>query len=266
MNFNIGITGHSGSLGSTIKRYKSRHKYFFFKDDIRDKKKLFYWFKKNKLNVIFHLAAVVPIKMVNRNKKRAYQVNYQGTKNIVDISKKLRVVWFFFASTSHVYKSSKKPIKENFLKAPISYYGQTKLISEKYIQKNLTNYCIGRIFSTSNKNQRKNYLVPDLKDKVKKAKKEIILENLNHYRDFISKEDITKIIYKLLEKKFIGVINIGSGRPVFLKDIAKLILNKYKKKGIFIDNKIRTYLIANTQKLKKNTRLKFNTNIKKMIF
>ena len=62
------------------------------------------------------------------------------------------------------------------------------------------------------------------------------------------------------------MINIGSGRSVFLKDIAKLILNKYKKKGIFIDNKIRTYLIANTQKLKKNTRLKFNTDIKKMIF
>ena len=71
-----------------------------------------------------------------------------------------------------------------------------------------------------------------MKDKVKKAKKEIILENLNHYRDFISKEDITKIIYKLLEK-FIGVINIGSGRPVFLKDIAKLILNKYKKRYIY---------------------------------
>ena len=126
-------------------------------------------------------------------------------------------MWFFFASTSHVYKSSKKPIKENFPKTPISYYGQTKLISEKYIQKNLTNYCIGRIFSTSNKKPEKNYLVPDLKDKVKKAKKEIILKNLNHYRDFISKEDITKIIYKLLEKKFIGVINIGSGRPFFLK-------------------------------------------------
>ena len=250
MIFNIGITGHSGSLGGAVKRYKSRHKYFFFKEDIRNKKKLFYWFKKNKLDVIFHLAAIVPIKVVNKNRRKAYSVNYQGTKNIVDISKRLRVKWFFFASTSHVYMSSKKPIKENFSKAPISYYGKTKLMSEKYIQKNLTNYCIGRIFSTSNKNQRKNYLVPDLKDKIKKAKKKIILKNLNHFRDFISKEDITKVIYLLLEKKFIGVINIGSGRPIFLKDIAKIILKKYKKKGLFIDNKKKTYLIANIQKLK----------------
>ena len=266
MKLNIGITGYTGSLGKIIRKNKSIHNYFYYKNDIQNKEKLLQWFKKNNLNVIFHLAAIVPIKIVNKNKIKAYKVNYLGTKNVVDISKNFNLKWFFFASTSHVYRSSKKPIKENYSKLPISYYGKTKLISEKYIQKNLTNYCIGRIFSTSNKNQRKNYLVPDLKDKVKKAKKEIILENLNHYRDFISKEDITKIIYKLLEKKFIGVINIGSGRSVFLKDIAKLILNKYKKKGIFIDNKIRTYLIANTQKLKKNTRLKFNTDIKKMIF
>ena len=79
-------------------------------------------------------------------------------------------------------------------------------------------------------------------------------------------EDITKVINILLKKKFIGVINIGSGKSIYLKNIAKIILKKYKKNGLFIDNKKTTYLIANTQKLKKITRLKFNANIKKMIF
>ena len=232
----------------------------------KTKKNYFNGLKKNNLNVIFHLAAIVPIKVVNKNKKKAYKVNYLGTKNLVTISKKFDLKWFFFASTSHVYRSYKKPIKENFSKFPISYYGKTKLISEKYIQKNIKNYCIGRIFSTSNKNQRKNYLIPDLKDKIKKVKKKIVLENLNHYRDFISMKDITKVIHILLEKKFIGVINIGSGKGIYLKDIAKIILKKYKKTGLFIDNKKKTYLIANNQKLKKITRLKFNTNIKNMIF
>tara|TARA_B100000401_G_C52810006_1_gene723225 strand:- start:1089 stop:1889 length:801 start_codon:yes stop_codon:yes gene_type:complete len=266
MKLNIGITGYTGSLGKIIRKNKSRHNYFYYKDDIQNKKKLLQWFKKNNLNVIFHLAAIVPIKVVNKNKKKAYKVNYLGTKNLVTISKKFDLKWFFFASTSHVYRSYKKPIKENFSKFPISYYGKTKLISEKYIQKNIKNYCIGRIFSTSNKNQRKNYLIPDLKDKIKKVKKKIVLENLNHYRDFISMKDITKVIHILLEKKFIGVINIGSGKGIYLKDIAKIILKKYKKTGLFIDNKKKTYLIANNQKLKKITRLKFNTNIKNMIF
>jgi len=266
MRFKIGITGHKGSLGKTIKKYKSKNKYFYYKHDIRNKKKLMHWFTKNDLNAIFHLAAIVPIKIVNKNKKKTYEVNYEGTKNIVDISKKLNVKWFFFASTSHVYKSSKIPIKENFSKIPISYYGKTKLIAEKYVKKKIKNYCVGRIFSTSNRNQRKNYLVPDLKKKIKKSKKKLILKNLNHYRDFISMEDITKIIHILLKKNFIGTVNIGSGKSIYLKNLAKIILKRYKKKATFVDNKKRTYLIANTQKVKKITKLKLNSNIAKMIF
>ena len=266
MKLNIGVTGYSGSLGKLIRKNKSKNNYFFYKNDIRNRKKLLTWFKKNNLNVIFHLAAIVPIKIVNMNKKKAYNVNYIGTKNIVDISKSLNIKWFFLASTSHVYKSYKIPIKENFQTIPISYYGRTKLLAEKYVKKNLKNYCIGRIFSTSNKNQRKNYLIQDLKDKIKKTKKTLILKNLNHYRDFVSMEDIAKVINLLLKKKFVGTLNIGSGKGVYLKNIAKIILYKYKKKAIFSDNKKRTYLVANNKKLKKITKLKFESNITKMIF
>ena len=99
----------------------------------------------------------------------------------------------FFSSTSHVYKPSNSKLNEKSKIDPISYYGLTKLKAEKYIIDNLEgkiNYCIGRIFSTTNKNQKKNYLVPDLKKKIKKAKTKLVLKNLNHYRDFISMNDI----------------------------------------------------------------------------
>jgi len=266
MKFNIGITGHNGSLGKIIKKNKSHNNYFYYTHDIRDKNKIYKWYKKNNLNVIFHLAAIVPIKSVNKNRKKAYEVNFVGTKNIVDVAKKLNVSWFFFASSSHVYKSSKQSIKENFIKKPISYYGKTKLLAEKYIQRNLKNYCIGRIFSTSNKNQKKNYLIPDLKKKIKFSKKILILKNLNHYRDFISMKDISKIIHLLLNKNYKGVINIGSGKKIYLKDIAKIILQKYKKEALFKENKKITYLISNNTKLRKITRLNLKSNIIKMIF
>ena len=112
----------------------------------------------------------------------------------------------FFSSTSHVYKSSHKKISEKSFKKPVSYYGQTKLLAENYIKNKFkftkTNYCIGRIFSTTNKNQKKNYLVPDLNYKIRKTKKSLVLKNLNHYRDFISMEDISKIIFVLMKKKY----------------------------------------------------------------
>ena len=241
-----------------------------YRGDIIDRKSIFEWFEKYDLDIIIHLAAIVPIKKVNKNKNKARQVNFNGTKNIVDACIKNKIQWLFYSSTSHVYKPSKKKISENFIKKPISYYGKTKLEAERYIikklDKNQIPYCIGRIFSTTSKDQKNSYLVPDLKKKIKNSKSKIILKNLNHYRDFISMEDITKVINILLKKKFIGVINIGSGKSIYLKNIAKIILKKYKKNGLFIDNKKTTYLIANTQKLKKITRLKFNANIKKNIF
>tara|TARA_Y100001958_G_scaffold155565_1_gene146465 strand:+ start:60 stop:617 length:558 start_codon:yes stop_codon:yes gene_type:complete len=180
MKLKIGITGGNGSLGKVLISSYNKVKFFKFKSDIRNKQKIFEWVKKNNFNAIIHLAAVVPIKTVNKDRKKAYNVNFIGTKNIVDVVAKSEVGWFFFSSTSHVYSSSKKKISESFKKKPISFYGKTKLLAENYIIKKLhkskKNYCIGRIFSTSNINQKKNYLVPDLIQKIRKEKKNYCLE------------------------------------------------------------------------------------------
>ncbi len=269
MKSNIGITGSTGSLGRILIKYKKKINYFYFKGDIRKKKEVFEWFKKNRLDVVIHLAAIVPIKEVNKNKKKALQTNYLGTKNIVDASLANNISWLFFSSTSHVYKSSKIRIKENSRKEPISYYGKTKLLAEKYIQKKMNkkiNYCIGRIFSTANKNQRKNYLVPDLKIKTKTKSKIIKLENLNHYRDFILMKDISKIVHFLRKKKYNGIINIGNGKPILLKNIAKIIFKKKNKIPVFIDNFKPTFLVSNNSKLKKLINFKLENNLRKMIY
>ena len=53
-----------------------------------------------------------------------------------------------------------------------------------------------------------------------------MFKNLNHYRDFISMQEISRIILKLYKKKYKGIINIGSGQSVHLKDIVKNYLQK----------------------------------------
>ena len=171
MSIKIGITGRNGSLEREIIRSKFVFNYSFYDGDIRNKNKVSRWIKSKKFDAIIHLAAIVPIKLVNSNKKKAYEVNYIATKNITKEVKKNKIKWFFFASTSHVYLSTTKKITEKSTVNPISYYGKTKLLAERYIIKKLEKsdsiYCIGRIFSTTNKNQKNNYLVPDLKKKIK---------------------------------------------------------------------------------------------------
>jgi nucleoside-diphosphate-sugar epimerase len=266
----IGLTGSTGSLGKIILKNYHNFKFSKFQGDIRKKNEINKWIKKNNITIIFHLAAIVPIKEVNKNKKKAKEVNFFGTKNLIDACIKKNIEWFFFSSTSHVYSSSKKKISEKSKLSPISYYGRTKLLAENYIVKKLekenVNYCIGRIFSTTNKNQKRNYLVPDLKHKIQKMKKKIVLKNLNHYRDFISMEDIAKIIFFLLKKKYKGIINFGTGHGTYLKDIAKIIAKKHEKDVIFNDNKKITHLVADITKLKNIYKIKFSKKIEKKIF
>ena len=184
MNNKIGLTGSTGSLGKVILNNNKNLKIECFKGDITNYSEVANWVKKKRLDILIHLAAIVPIKTVNKNKKKAKLVNFIGTKNLVDACAYHNIKWFFFSSTSHVYKSSIKKIKEDAPKQPISYYGKTKLMAENYIlkkfKKSKTNYCIGRIFSTTNINQKKNYLVPDLKFKIKNCKKK------NNFKKFKS--------------------------------------------------------------------------------
>ena len=60
----------------------------------------------------------MPIIDVNKNKGKSNERNYLGTKNIVDACVYNNIDWLFFASTSHVYKQSKKPLNENSFTNP----------------------------------------------------------------------------------------------------------------------------------------------------
>lgn len=249
-----GITGGNGVLGKHLIK-NLNYKFIKFTSRIEKKDILAKWIKKNNFDIIIHLAAVVETKKVENNFKYAKKVNFIGTKYLVKIlnEQKKKPLWLFFASTSHVYKSNKKiKISENVVTKAFSKYGQTKILAEKYIIKNLKiNYCIGRIFSFTEKTQNKRYLVPSLVENIKNNKE--LFPHLNHYRDFIHINDICSAIEALCKKKATGIFNIGSGKAILLKNLLlkiKIRINKnFKIK--FKDNKKITYLVANIKKIKK---------------
>ena len=145
-------------------------------------------------------------------------------------------------------------MKETDEVRPYSKYGKTKLLAEKYIQKrfkkNKINFCIGRIFSFTHKKQSQSFFVPNIFKKIKSSKgKEIFLENLNHNRDFVSLNDISKAIDIILKKSIVGIVNIGTGRKINLLSIAKFFCKKYNIKLSTLINKNPTYLISNNRRL-----------------
>ena len=90
------------------------------------------WFELNHFDAVIHLAAIVPIKEVNSNKKKAYDVNYIGTKNLVNEVKIIKSNGFFLLP----HLMFMLQIKTRFLKKIIlSLYHITVL--QKKNQKNI---------------------------------------------------------------------------------------------------------------------------------
>ena len=249
----IGITGSKGVLGKKLIKSLNNHIISKFVGDISNEKDVEKWIKNSNFDMIIHLAAVVPVNLVNKNKIKAKKVNFIGTKILIKKIKKYysKKIWFFYASTSHVYKRTHLKINEKSEIRPINYYALTKHKSEKYLIKNsnVVNYCIGRIFSFTSKKQSNEFIIPKLIQKLKNNDNKIFLKNLNHYRDFLPINDIISAIKILIVNKKKGIFNICSSKGILLSDIANK-LNFKKKKLIFKNSKTTTIIVGSNRKLK----------------
>ena len=264
------ITGSNGVLGKKLKK-ELPYNFYEFKKDIRDKKSVEDWVLKKDFDIVIHLAALVPTDIVNKNHKKAYDVNVTGTLNLFNaiIKKKNKPKWFFFASTSHVYKPTLKlkKISERTQANPQNKYGKTKLIAEKLLKQLSKNHtikiCLGRIFSFTDSKQKSPYVIPNIIKKIKSTQKTTTFKNLNNFRDFLKTKDIISAIDTLRKKNAVGVYNIGSGLSFDLRFIAKLFSKKYNKKISFKNLFKASFLISNNKKIRKLgwQPSKFNNNI-----
>lgn len=252
----VAMTGSNGTLGKRFRKVYKNYKFKLISFDITNKFKVKNWIKNNNFDIFIHFAAIVPTSKVEANKNRALRVNYYGTKFIVDsLLNKQENFFFFYASTSHVYNFSKNKLRENSEIKPINFYAETKLKSEKYIQKNMKKipFAIGRIFSFSDIYQSDSYFIPSVFKKFKQKKKFYSFYNLNKKRDFISTKDIVSAINLICTKKEQGIFNIGSSKSYSLKSVVKLINKMFfnRKKIIFDNKKLNEDLISNNTKIKK---------------
>ena len=227
----IGITGCTGTLGTLmVKKLTKMGKFIFscFAGDISVKSDVSSWIEDNKFDAIIHFAAVVETKEVENNIDKAVNVNVKGTENLIKSLIQIRSnAWFFFASTSHVYGFSEKPISETSETLPISKYGKTKLMAEKSLLKNNGKYeggiCIGRIFSFYHESQKKSFLYPVVKNRLLKhnIEEQFELYGAANIRDFLNAEEVVNLIINLMECRYTGVINIASGIPVTIEQFVK---------------------------------------------
>lgn len=236
----VGLTGSRGVLGRSLMRHWQGCVWATFDGDVRSYESVASWFDSKKLDAVVHLAAVVPVREVETDFYRAFQVNVGGTLNLLEAlrSRSEDRPWFFYASSSHVYRKGAKPIAEGDALEPSTLYGLTKLHGEQVAQAYSTmsdiDVCIGRIFSFGSPLQSPAYFLPSIVKRIRNAPSASVIHvpGASQKRDFLTTELISDAIRHLCLQRETGIVNIGSGKPAKIIDVARRVAEELGREDL----------------------------------
>lgn len=164
------VTGSKGYIGSHVvkqllsKGYKvigfddlhnskinnTNDKEIFYNGDIRDKQILSKIMAENKIDLIMHFAGLIAVHESVLKPELYFDVNFNGTKNLIETAKEYSISNFIFSSTAATYGNPKKiPITEDDEQNPINPYGESKLAAERFLINSGIKFTIFRYFNVA---------------------------------------------------------------------------------------------------------------------
>lgn len=190
---------------------------------------------KEEPDVVFNLAAISSVSYSWRNPQKTVNVNIIGTINILESCAKVcPKTKILLIGSCEEYKTSNNPVSENSPVFPINPYGITRTATEDFariyrIEYGLNIICI-RAFNHTGVGQTTNFVLPSFVKQTadiskSKSSGEILVGNLNVFRDFSDVRDVVTA-YRMIadSKEDIDVINVGSGTAYNLKDLLNYII------------------------------------------
>jgi dTDP-4-dehydrorhamnose reductase len=155
--YKIIITGAGGYLGSNIKDYytskgfavycltsKETQEEHSYQIDMT-RTNILYIINKINPNAIIHTAAMSSLNECEKHPELAMKINVQLTRDIVKAINTLNPnIKLIFISSDYVFDGRNGGYIEKDRTDPVTVYGKTKALSEKYITSNLKNYIICR--------------------------------------------------------------------------------------------------------------------------
>ena len=193
------------------------------------------------IEVIYHLAAAVGVKLVADDPLRTIETNIYPTEQLLRFAAQGNVKKFFLASTSEVY--GKHPgdawVEDDDLhlgptSRPRWAYGCSKAIDEflalAYFNKYGLGVTIGRFFNVVGPRQVGNYgmVVPRFVESALNGGPITIYDDGSQVRCFGHVNEVVRCVNALVETDSAAgrVFNIGSNQAISILDLAKLIISK----------------------------------------
>jgi len=248
MNKKILITGGGGYIGSLfVEKYSSMYQltvldtmYFgnnlnenqihkFIKKDIRD----LCLEDLDDIDIVLHMAELSNDPLGEINKDLTRQINIEGTKKLIELSKRSFIKKFIYMSSCSVYgDSGDQIVTEDYATNPLTEYAKAKYLNEQYLLNNEFEFEINILRNATafgySSNIRTDLVINDLTVEALNNDLIKVLSDGSPRRPFVHIGDICRFINYLIEndnqKKVL--VNVGSDKLNYtVKEIAKIVSN-----------------------------------------
>ena len=220
---------------------KNNPNFIFVKGDANKIKDIEPVFKEFKLDGVFHYAAVVGVKRTIENPLAVLQ-DIEGIKNILELSVKYGKPKIVFSSSSEVYGEPKElPEKEDGCVNPLTPYAVVKLAGEKFLESYWQKYglktCALRFFNVYGPRQESSdygFVVGIFIKQVLGGKRPTVFGDGSQTRDFVYVKDNVEASIRAMQSESANgqVINVGTGRPLTIYDLANSVILCSGKKDL----------------------------------
>lgn len=179
--------------------------------------------------IIFHLAALIPVPYSYQAVASFVETNVLGTLNVLQAAKDHRVGLVVHTSTSEVYGTPEIiPIKENHPLQAQSPYAASKIAADKLVESFYRTYglptVIVRPFNTYGPRQSARAVIPTILTQLLAGCSEVKLGALEPRRDFVFVSDTVEGFVQAGQcTQAIGkVVQLGTGRDVSIGELFEM--------------------------------------------
>lgn len=186
-------------------------------------------------DIIFHFGALLQRERNFSIYEKLYQVNVEGTFNLLDSLKTVDYSGFYFSSTGEVYGTiNKSPFKESMVPFPASPYSLTKLMAENlittYSSVNKKPYTILRIFNFYGPGMPESFFISQLESALQ-CNIPFEMTKGDQKRDFLAVDELVSLLTLAAQSPRCAnrIINLCSGKGQTIRELAENIAVNHNK-------------------------------------
>jgi dTDP-4-dehydrorhamnose reductase len=222
------VTGAGGLLGSKIVElakdytvYKTHASHPLFQDsikmDVTNEKEVKQVFSQIMPNVVVHTAAETNVDKCEDRREHAWKINADGTRILAEACNKANAK-MVYVSTDYVFDGEKGLYTEEDQPNPINYYGLTKLMGERNVEKLCETFAILRTSVLYGTHPEKPNFVKWVIATLAQGKPLTVVED--HYNSPTLADNLAEAVIEAVESRVRGVYHAAGSERISRYDLA----------------------------------------------